>query len=287
MTPDQQAALKQVASEFASARGSRFLGAAGHGAFKATFRVQDADGSERAVKVYLPGAVSERAQREVDAMAHLSTAGHPSLPQFLDLLTFNSGGHDYLVSVEEFLAGGTLATRLASGPLSRDELVHLALQLVSALGIVGAAGLVHRDIKPDNVMFRGDGTAVLVDFGLVRNLGMSSLTRTWLAAGPGTPYFAAPEQLNNDKALIDHRTDQFALGATLAIAGCGAHPYAQHGETPHDTVARVAQRGAVSADFDTWTRTANLEPIRRMVEVWPHARYRTAAALKGAWQAVT
>jgi len=86
--------------------------------------------------------------------------------------------------------------------------------------------LVHRDIKPANIMFKeGLETPVLVDFGIVRDLAATSLTQTWSPIGPGTPFFASPEQLNNEKHLIDWRSDQFSLGVTLYFARTARHPY--------------------------------------------------------------
>lgn len=283
MSPDQVDTLATVATAFCTARGLKYRGPAGSGAFKATFCADAASGEAVAVKVYLPGAVSERAVREVEAMAQLSRTGHSSLPRFLDLLGFEQHGVTFVVSIEEFLDGGNLSARVNGGPLDRDALVRLARQMSSALSVVAGAGLVHRDIKPDNIMFRGDGTAVLVDFGLVRNLGLTSLTQTWLAQGPGTPYFAAPEQLNNEKALIDRRTDQFALGTTLAIAGFGAHPYQRAGDPPDAVVGRVARRETAADAFITWARDNNLAAITRMVEPWPVARYRTPSELERVW----
>jgi serine/threonine protein kinase len=268
-------------------RGLGFSRPAGHGAFKATFRAEESTGQALAVKVYLPGAVSERAAREIHALAQLSQVGHPSLPSFLDLVVFTHAGTKFVVSIEEFLSGGNLSEMLAaSGPLDRSRIISLATQMASSLSVVADAELVHRDVKPDNIMFREDGTAVLVDFGLVRNLAMDSLTQTWLAQGPGTPFFAAPEQLNNDKSLIDRRTDQFALGVTLAQASYGQHPYAHPGDTPDAAIARVAQRHRPHQDFTQWTEDEGLRPIAKMIEPWPVARYRLPSQLIAAWSGV-
>jgi len=76
-------------------------------------------------------------------------------------------------------------------------------------------------------MFRsGSDNPVLVDFGLVRALDDSSITQSWLMMGPGTPYFASPEQLNNDKYLISWLSDQFSLALTTAFALTSRHPFA-------------------------------------------------------------
>ncbi len=119
----------------------------------------------------------------------------------------------------------------------------MGAQLIAAIAHIAELHLVHRDIKPDNIMFRSHGTTpVLTDFGVVRDLSDSSITPTWAARGPGTPFFSAPEQLRNEKSLIDWRTDQFALGIVMAQVVFGEHPYRVSGASDSDVVERVLSR---------------------------------------------
>jgi serine/threonine protein kinase len=288
VTPSEEQALSLVAEAFCLAQGLRFQGSSGHGAFKANYRVERADGVTLALKVYLPGSVSERTVREIEALQKISQLGHAHLPAFIMLTQFVHGNATYLISAEEFLGGGTLSARTKDGlTISRDATVLLAKQLTSAVTEFAKLGLVHRDIKPDNVMFRADRTtAVLVDFGLVRDLGKSSLTQTWLAQGPGTPFFAAPEQLNNEKHQIDWRTDQFSLGVSLAICALGTHPYQRPGDSTADVVGRVATRESPHADFLSGVERMGLVPLRRMVAPWSVRRFRTTQEMAIAWSQV-
>lgn len=284
MTPAEEALLAGVAQSYCVTKGVLFCGLAGQGAFKAAYRVEMPDGRSVALKVYLPGAVTDRAVREIEAMATLSALGNPALPSFISLEIFSLGSTQFWVSAEEFIEGGSLsAFAVSNGPLSRQQLIDLATPLCSALSAVAAANLVHRDIKPDNIVLRTDGSPVLVDFGLVRNLTQYSLTHTWLPQGPGTPIFASPEQLTNDKEMIGWRADQFSLGVSLSVVGTGRHPYSQDGDTPDAIVARVSARHPPSPTFIKWAEESNLSPLIRMVAPWPVSRYRLPRDLQDAW----
>lgn len=275
----------QLAKRICAARGLIYDGEVGSGAFKHSFRVHISDGSRRALKVYRAGAIDARTLREVEA---IKKCNHPNIAQFELLETWTEGAEHSVFSLEEYLAGGTLSQRLgAKGSLTRPELQLLGSALIEAVAHVAGLDLVHRDIKPDNIMFRSEGgDPVLVDFGLVRDLGQPSLTNTWLDRGPGTPFFSSPEQLQNDKPMIDWRTDQFALGIVLAICGSGAHPYALQGMKHGETVDRVASREPLSPDFISWASANNLKPLVRMTAAWPVSRYRTAAQLAADWRSV-
>ena len=132
-------------------------------------------------------------------------------------------------------------------------------------------------------MFRESGEPVLVDFGLVRDLSLSSLTKTWVMQGPGTPYFSAPEQLNNEKQLIDWRTDQFALGLVLGMCATGIHAYGTTSGAPLEAVEAIATRKGPSAAFTKAVTDAKLPVLARMVRPWPVERYRTSTDLAKAW----
>src|SRR5262249_941928 len=159
-----------------------------------------------ALKLYKQGASSRRSQREIDAMRRCE---HPNIARLLRVETFEYSAEEFIVTIEEFLPGGTLTDL---GQIDVPTCLEIGKQLIAAIKHISSLGLVHRDLKPDNIMFRSDRkTPVIVDFGVVRDLLDTSLTPSWAARGPGTPFFAAPEQLNNEKHQIDWRADQFSL----------------------------------------------------------------------------
>ena len=215
----------------------------------------------------------------------MQRCSHQNIGRLASIAGFYHDGIQYLLSVEEFLSGGTLTSRLQRGLLSGQEARDIGGQLVSAVAHIASRDLVHRDIKPDNVLFRADGvTPVIVDFGLVRDLGGTSLTETWLMRGPGTPFFAPPEQLRNEKALIDWRSDQFSLGVVVALSALGFHPYQEDGASPAQTVERVAERSPHTSRFVDAATQVGMPFLIRMTAPWPVERFRTPDDLQSAWQ---
>lgn len=276
--------LESVARLICEKIGLNFGARCGGGAFKESFRVATKAGEPRALKVYQLDSVSPRTQREVDAIKKCSHANIVRL-DYIDQC--DVAGARYTFSVEEFLSGGTLTSRLAGGTLSATATHELGEKLISAVAHIASHGLVHRDLKPDNIMFRGDPEPVIVDFGLVRDLGLSSLTKTWQMQGPGTPYFAAPEQLNNEKQLIDWRADQFALGLVLGLCATARHAWARNTSTQQEVVESLASRRGPAPEFISAVNAAGLPVIGRMVRPWPVERFRTPDDLGRAWHEQT
>jgi serine/threonine protein kinase len=159
--------------------------------------------------------------------------------------------------------------------------ISLGSNIIDALESTYRERIVHRDIKPENIMYRNDFEAVLVDFGLVRDLNATSLTQTFHMRGPGTPIYSAPEQLTNNKAMIDWRTDQFALGITLCLAAFGIHPFEMG--TPIKTIERMASFERCSVHVKARIAASGLTPLIKMIEPYPIGRYRTPAYLKNDW----
>jgi serine/threonine protein kinase len=275
--------LEAVAKAICDANGYTLGLGIGSGSFKETFSATHPDGRALAIKVLKPGCPAERSIREIEAMKRCS---HPNVAALLELSTIDEGGVQYTFPMEAFMAGGTLDDRLKNGRIDREQLLEIGAVLIQAVEHIASRGLVHRDIKPANIMFENeDSPAILGDFGIVRDLTKSSLTHTYVPSGPCTPYFAAPEQLNNDKALIDWRTDQFALGTTLTVSHFGFHPYRTVGDEDGQSVVRVSSRSGPSAEFVDAATAGGLPVLAAMLSPWPVQRYRTPSLLLSAWRA--
>jgi hypothetical protein len=195
----------------------------GRGGMGVVDLARDPDGNEVALKrLALHGTPEElararqRIRREAEVLTQLH---HPAIVELHDVV---DDGDD-IVLVMEYLPGGNLATRVNDhGPLSPDEVDAIAGPLLDALAAAHRQGIVHRDVKPANVLFRADGSAALADFGVaVHRDATPGLTATETVVG--TPGFMAPEQARGEAATAS--SDVFSLGATLRFAATGSGPY--------------------------------------------------------------
>ncbi|MDX9955661.1 MAG: ABC transporter substrate-binding protein, partial [Anaerolineae bacterium] len=146
---------------------------------------------------------------------------HHNLVRVTDF--FEEAGNVYLIM--DYLEGENLADRIGrEGALPEAQVLDWARQLLEALAYCHEHGVVHRDIKPQNILLRPDGRAVLIDFGLVKLWNPNDpLTRT-VMRGMGTPEYAPPEQYGRQGQTTDPRSDLYSLGATLYHALTGQTP---------------------------------------------------------------
>ena len=141
----------------------------------------------------------------------------PSVVQIYDYGVH--AGYEYLVM--EYLPRGDLKARMQQ-PLTENEAVRYVAQIAAALQVVHHAGLLHRDLKPPNVMLRENGDVALIDFGLARALdGSTPSTRTGVLRG--SPYYMSPEQAMGE--LLDARSDFYSLGIMFYEMLTGKKPY--------------------------------------------------------------
>jgi serine/threonine protein kinase len=128
-----------------------------------------------------------------------------------------SEGHAYLVM--EFFEGGDLNQRLAGKALRPEEAVRLFRELMFALGDIHEKGILHRDLKPQNLMFRNDGSLAIVDFGIAKHV--DAIDRTSQGEILGTPRYMSPEQVQG--RALDLRTDIYSAGVLLFQMLTGQH----------------------------------------------------------------
>jgi eukaryotic-like serine/threonine-protein kinase len=212
----------------------RKLGAGGMGVVWAAW--DERLGRRVALKQIRPEAAGdpvrrERFRREARAVAQLD---HPSIVRIHDL--FETPDGDWLVL--QYVEGITLAERLRQGPLSSAQVVSLARDVLGALEAAHAQGLLHRDLKAENVILAPSGRAMVLDFGLAKLYAPDPLDSPTLPATAGvvgTFRAMSPEQANG--LSLDPRSDLFSLGVLLYEAATGVSPF-QAG-TPVETLTRV------------------------------------------------
>ncbi|WP_279213660.1 serine/threonine protein kinase [Delftia acidovorans] len=262
--------LGAAAVELCQKRGFEFCGDLGKGAFKSAYLAKKGT-TPFALKLAAVTSSPERMIREAEALQDCS---HPSIATLFETFLYAYGTVPLWVVCEEFLAGGTLEAKLKCDPPTATALRRIAIALAEVLAHLNDKKLVHRDIKPANIMFRADGAPVLTDFGIVRMLDEPTLTQTFLNMGPGTPAYAAPEQLTNDKTLIDWRTDQFGLAIVLAECLLGHHPFVESGKTIHDAIMSVAGRQEMPVANARRLVNVGFGCLNKALMPWPIARYR-------------
>ncbi len=194
-------------------------GELGRGGQAVVYRARDRrTGGDVALKV-----LSIPLQRRDDAVARFlrearsaARLEHPGLCRVFEC--GDAGGVLYFSM--ELIEGETLQDRIAAARQAHrsepiDEVLKRFVRIAEALQFAHESGLVHRDIKPGNIMLRADGTPAVLDFGLVRDLEQSGASMTRSADVLGTPYYLAPEQLATDHTSVDSRADVYALAVTL------------------------------------------------------------------------
>lgn len=213
--------------------------------------------------VALSPSARERFRSEALAIARLR---HPNIVAVHDVV-HEAGGYAYAM---EWVEGKSLADVIAvlrprgdksdiaelralldapAGVLMHDTLAtfvcRVGIAIARALGAVHRAGLLHRDVKPGNILLRRDGTPLLTDFGLAR--GLDDVTVTQPGHFVGTPAYAAPEQLRGSTVELDARTDVYGLGVTLY----------------HALTLRLPFQGSGTADLLRRIEAGQVEPLRR------------------------
>ncbi|MCZ7578212.1 MAG: serine/threonine protein kinase [Dehalococcoidia bacterium] len=235
--------------------------------------IDSRDGGRVAVKLLHPWLAAEdtsfrdRFEREAHIAALLRS------PYSVRLLDFGVADGTYFL-VMEYVEGTTVGGELEQGPMEPVRALRIAIDVARALEEAAARGVVHRDIKPDNILLTSDGRVKVTDFGIARQEGGTGLT----SAGRfvGTAEYAAPEQAVGE---ADHRSDIYSLGATLYCMLAGHPPFQatsvwdllrEHQSTPVSMAPLVNLPDSIT------------NPIRRCLEKDPRDRYQGASELAGA-----
>jgi tetratricopeptide (TPR) repeat protein len=214
------------------------LGIGGMGiVYKARHRRLDRFVALKMIRAGSSARPEDLAPFEIEAKA-VATIDHSNMVKIFEI-----GEHDGLPYFSlEFLPGGTLAAKIGGQPQPADEAARIVEVLARAMHVAHQHKVIHRDLKPGNVLFAADGTVKISDFGLVKRLeGDSGQTRSGSVLG--TPSYMAPEQARGENETVGPAADQYALGAILYELLTGRPPF--QGTSVLDTLEMVCTREPV------------------------------------------
>lgn len=233
-----------------------------------TIRLFDADPSERA-------HLEERLAREAQSAGRLS---HPNIVTIYQIgYDHTETGQPIAYIVMEYVAGQTLGQRLTqSPPLDRDAILNILGQTAEALDYAHSQGVIHRDVKPANLLLSQDGRVKVADFGIAK---VASRTMTQTGAMLGSPHYMAPEQVRAE--ALDGRADQYSLGVVAFEMLSGHRPFTA--DTMSALVYQIAHQETPTASLlRAGLSSATVQVIRKAMakqawERYPNCREMVAA----------
>jgi len=238
--------------------GYKIMGKLGAGAMAIVYKAKQLSLDRTVAIKVLPKRFSENTEyverfyKEGQAAAKLN---HPNIVQAFDV--GEAGGYHYFVM--EYVKGRTLYEDMARGKIfAEDEALDIITQVAQALAHAHARGLIHRDVKPKNIMMNSAGTVKLADMGLARETTDIEMARTEAGKAYGTPYYIAPEQIRG-KLDIDGRADIYGLGATLYHMVTGRVPFMA--DDPTDVMRKHLKEKLIPPDHINTSLSAGISEV--------------------------
>ena len=238
-----------------------------------------------AVKILAEGAAADerRLQRFIQEAKSVSALNHPHILTIYEIGTADA--RKFIAT--EFIDGDTLRERIRRSSPTINEILEISIQTASALAAAHAAGIIHRDIKPDNIMVRRDGYVKVLDFGLAKLVEPSgphadpealtkAMVNTREGTVMGTANYMSPEQARG--VDLDARTDLWSLGVVLYEMIAGKGPFV--GDTPTDSLSLILQRDPLPLSHHQKDLPAELGRIvSKLLTKDREERYQTAKDL--------
>ena len=208
------------------------------GGQKTVYLAKDRNGRKIALKI-INDAFDPRVLQEIEILKDLKL---DNVPKIIDSGTVKDEviNEDALYIVEEYVEGISLRDWLNNGNTANiTSAFNLAYTLILIEIELEKIGILHRDINPNNIILGNDGTTYLIDFGLAKILGGTSLTYTASTFGPFTPGYAPHEQFANLKLLQDVRTDLYQIGVTIYEYCTGSNPFVKTNDTLYQVMTKT------------------------------------------------
>ncbi len=280
-----RAPAKHVAGGGELAAGTRFggryeiLSVLGTGGMGVVYKARDIELDDVvALKMLKPSALVDREHLE-RLKSEIKLARKITHPNVLRTFDFGEVDGRPYVSME-YVRGMTLRYLLRqAGRIPYSAALRIARQLVAGLGAAHAVGVLHRDVKPENLILEASGNAKLMDFGIARPIRRSEPGQTQPGMFVGTPHYSAPEQLAGDE--VDHRADIYSSGVTMCEMFCGKLPFS--GQNTMEIYLAQMQTEPIKPSAYWPEIPKPLEGvILRSIEREPGKRYQSAAELAAA-----
>jgi serine/threonine-protein kinase len=248
----------------------------GRGGMGVVFRARQRSlDREVAIKMILRGRLASDAdlQRFMAEAAATASLDHPSIVPVYEVGDIE--GRPFFSM--QFIEGQTLSQRVACGPMAPREAARMVAQIARAVAVAHQAGILHRDIKPGNILIAKDGRPMITDFGLAKQVGAKmDLTRTGMLVG--TPAYMSPEQAGGRRGDIGPASDVYSLGCVLYFALTGRAPFVA--ESPMELVMLVTEQDPTPPRALRPSLDRDLEMITiRCLQKPADLRYPTAEAL--------
>jgi len=257
----------------------RILSPLGTGGMGEVFLAHDSRLGRKVALKLLPEALSRDPERLRRFRQEASAAAALNHPNILVIHEVGEAEGRHFIATE-YVEGETLRDRMARGRVEIEEATEIARQVARGLAAAHAAGIVHRDVKPGNIMLRRDGYVKLLDFGLAKvtvergrplDTSANTLVETTPGMVIGTVAYMSPEQVRGDP--VDQRSDLFSLGAVLYEMACGRKAFP--GDGAAEIMTAILRDDPPRAGLD-----GRLEPIvRRCLQKEPADRFPSAEAL--------
>ena len=183
----------------------------GQGGMGIVYKAQDLKLDRLVALKFLPPHLDQSEEEKARFIQEAKAASALDHPNICTIYEIDETVDGQIFIAMGFYEGETLKKKVNSNQLSVDSVIDIAIQIAQGLGKAHQQGIVHRDIKPVNVMITKDGAAKILDFGLAKFAGQTRLTKTGTTVG--TPAYMSPEQIN--LLDVDHRTDIWSLGVVL------------------------------------------------------------------------
>ena len=257
----------------------QIIGELGRGAMGVVYHAHDPGiGRPVAIKVIRvesDTSAEEGARLRQRLVREASAAGNLSHPGIVTVYQLGDDGHNVFI-VMEYVAGVSLDRMLANrAPLDPRQVLEILQQVAEALDYAHQAGVVHRDVKPANILVRGDGRVKIADFGIAKMLQGATQTLTATGVSLGSPAYMSPEQVRGDN--LDRRSDQFSLASMAYQMLSGRMPFTA------DTAHALMYQIVASDPFAAPRPDAPLDPrfvptLARALAKNPNERFPSCAA---------